>query len=188
MGKRSSFERNPRDFYRTPRAAVIPLLPYLGPLSCRFVEPCAGDGALITHLSEAGHKCVFASDIHPLAPGIAELDALTLDRAMIKFAFDFIITNPAWARHLLNPMIDHFLTIAPTWLLFDADWAHTETAAELMGFCSRIVSVGRVQWIEGSGTAGVDNAAWYLFEPGGVSRRTIFEGASFGPRTYRRQN
>lgn len=26
MGKRSNFERNPRDFYRTPEAAVLPLI------------------------------------------------------------------------------------------------------------------------------------------------------------------
>ena len=29
MGKRSNFERNPRDFYPTPKEAVIPLLPHL---------------------------------------------------------------------------------------------------------------------------------------------------------------
>ena len=29
MGKRSSFERIPRDFYPTPEAAVPPLLPFL---------------------------------------------------------------------------------------------------------------------------------------------------------------
>jgi hypothetical protein len=29
MGKRSSFERIPRDFYQTPEAAVPPLLPFL---------------------------------------------------------------------------------------------------------------------------------------------------------------
>jgi hypothetical protein len=29
MGKRSNFERRPADFYPTPRAAVVPLIPYL---------------------------------------------------------------------------------------------------------------------------------------------------------------
>ena len=30
MGKRSDFERIPRDFYPTPYKAVLPLLPHLG--------------------------------------------------------------------------------------------------------------------------------------------------------------
>jgi hypothetical protein len=29
MGKRSNFERREADFYPTPRAAVLPLIPYL---------------------------------------------------------------------------------------------------------------------------------------------------------------
>jgi hypothetical protein len=29
MGKRSNFKRPPADFYPTPRAAVLPLVPYL---------------------------------------------------------------------------------------------------------------------------------------------------------------
>ena len=39
MGKRSSFERREADFYPTPRAAVVPLIPYLArhPHLCRAV-------------------------------------------------------------------------------------------------------------------------------------------------------
>jgi hypothetical protein len=29
MGKRSNFERRPADFYPTPKAAVLPLIPFL---------------------------------------------------------------------------------------------------------------------------------------------------------------
>ena len=47
MGKRSNFERREADFYPTPRAAVVPLIPYiLGSGIRTFAEPCAGDGAL----------------------------------------------------------------------------------------------------------------------------------------------
>lgn len=63
MGKRSNFERLPRDFYPTPLAAVVPLLPHLD--YSHFVEPCAGNGALIDHLRDAGFHCVAACDIHP---------------------------------------------------------------------------------------------------------------------------
>ena len=43
MGKRSNFERREVDFYPTPRAAVVPLIPYLARVRT-FAEPCAGDG------------------------------------------------------------------------------------------------------------------------------------------------
>ena len=46
MGKRSNFERREADFYPTPRAAVLPLIPHLRGSGIRtFAEPCAGDGA-----------------------------------------------------------------------------------------------------------------------------------------------
>ena len=62
MGKRSHFERREADFYPTPRAAVVPLIPHLRGIR-NFAEPCAGDGALIRHLEEFGLRCVYAGDI-----------------------------------------------------------------------------------------------------------------------------
>ena len=62
MGKRSNFERRPADFYPTPRAAVMPLIPHLRGIRS-FAEPCAGDGALVRHLEEFGLRCVYAGDI-----------------------------------------------------------------------------------------------------------------------------
>ena len=53
MGKRSNFERREADFYPTPRAAVVPLIPYLRCIRS-FAEPCAGNGALVRHLEEFG--------------------------------------------------------------------------------------------------------------------------------------
>lgn len=52
MGKRSDFERKPRDLYETPPEAVQPLLPHLCPQT-RFIEPCAGAGALVDALQAA---------------------------------------------------------------------------------------------------------------------------------------
>jgi len=40
MGKRSDFERVERDFYPTPEAAVLPLLPHLPDSYFTFIEPC----------------------------------------------------------------------------------------------------------------------------------------------------
>ena len=62
MGKRSNFERIPRDFYPTPDAAVPPLIPYLRGVRT-FAEPCCGDGALVRHLESFGLRCVYPGDI-----------------------------------------------------------------------------------------------------------------------------
>ena len=160
MGKRSDFERRPMDFYATPEAAVLPLLPWL-PANARFCEPCAGQGDLIRHLMAHGHSCVSAFDLSPGTP-YPEKDALQLERADIDTA-NYIITNPPWSRDVLHPMIMAFKDIAPTWLLFDADWAYTKQAIPYMDYCQMIVAVGRVKWIAGSKNTGKDNCAWYNF-------------------------
>jgi hypothetical protein len=179
MAKRSAgaFKRVKGDYYRTwdPRA-VAPLLPELPP-GCPFIEPCAGDGILAHHLVVAGHELVFASDVEPKDRSVGVFDALDLN---VTNVWDWatgpagislgrmgdlkIITNPAWARPLLHELISHFARIADTWVLFDADWAHTEQAPPLLAFCHRIVAVGRVKWFEGSRWQGKDNAAWYNFD------------------------
>jgi len=162
MGKRSAFPRHDRDFYRTPASAVVPLVPHLSGLT--FDEPCCGDGALIRHLQSHGLTCVRASDIAPRQIGI-EMDAFDL-----KFCTgQMFISNPPWSRDILHPLIEHLSNLAPTWLLFDADWAHTKQATPYRTRCSKIVSVGRVRWVEGSQHCGKDNCAWYLFERGAQS-------------------
>lgn len=161
MGKRSDFERNPRDFYPTPFEAVTPLLPHLQGIST-FAEPCAGDGKLMDHLSVSGFTCSYACDIEPQRDGVEKLSCFDVSQPLADA--DCIITNPPWDRKLLHPMIDHFRTLNDiTWLLFDADWVHTKQSRDLIQYCSKIVSVGRVKWIEGSKTTGKDNCAWYQF-------------------------
>lgn len=161
MGKRSTgFERAPRSWYPTPAAAVALLLPHLRP-GRLYAEPCAGDGALINHLHAAGHECIWASDIHPLAPFITKADALAPDFKLP--AVDCVISNPPWDRPILHRLIPVFVQQAPTWLLLDADWVHTRQAAPFMPMLRKIVSVGRVKWIENSKMTGKDNCAWHLF-------------------------
>lgn len=160
MGKRSAFDRAPRDFYPTPAEAVAPLLPHLAP-GTRFVEPCAGNGALVDHLTSHGHVCTWESDIDPQR-SMFQADALKL-----IYPSGTIITNPPWDRRLLHPMITHFCAQRPTWLLFDADWMHTRQAAPFMPWLRKVVSVGRVKWIPDSKMTGKDNCAWYLFDQHG---------------------
>jgi hypothetical protein len=170
MGKRSTFERRERDFYPTPFAAVAPLLQHLPPCST-FIEPCAGDGALIGHLESAGHQCVAAQDIEPrgdVGPdGLAQFTGRILwgdARTIEESSADFYITNPPWTRDYLHPIVQNLASILPTWLLFDADWMHTRQAAPYLPLCRKIVSVGRVKWIPDSAFTGKDNCAWYLFD------------------------
>jgi len=158
MGKRSNFERKPRDFYPTPIEAVYPLLEHLEE-NFLFAEPCAGDGALISHLETKG-VCMWASDIEPQAEGIHKNDFSEISEREVLES-EFIITNPPWDRNMLHSMIEHFSSLRSTWLLFDADWAHTKQSAPYMNKCAKIVSVGRIKWF--GNMTGKDNCAWHLF-------------------------
>lgn len=172
MGKRSTFERRPRDFYPTPAEAVNPLLPYLTPGSY-FVEPCAGDGALIGHLRLAGHHCADMGDIEPRREDIPQRDALTFNDWEPT---EFFITNPPWDRKILHPLIERLSSDRPTWLLFDADWMHTRQAVRYLPRLKKIVSVGRVKWIPDSKMTGKDNCCWYLFDAALLPTQTVFKG------------
>jgi hypothetical protein len=161
MGKRSDFERRPRDFYPTPADAVTPLLPHLN-AGTRFVEPCAGDGALLDHLQSAGHDCHFAHDIEPKREDIGEADALKTWWPSI--VFDCFITNPPWDRKVLHPLIvhlsDHRADVAAVRRRLGAHPASRALPPRLR----KIVSVGRVKWIPDSPFTGKDNCAWHLFD------------------------
>jgi len=159
IGKRSTFERLAGDQYDTPLDAVVPLIPHLDGVS-RYIEPCCGNMCLVEALGALapGLVCGFAGDIKH------GFDALTLKPSdIIRYGADAIITNPSWTRQILHPLIAHFSSLAPTWLLFDADWAHTRQASTLLCRCSHIVAIGRVRWIRDTPHTGKDNAAWYRF-------------------------
>ena len=155
MGKRSNFERRKNDAYQTPPAGVLPLIPHLHGIRT-FAEPCAGEGKLIRALESHGLTCVFSGDIEH---GFDAINGAALEQVKC----DAIITNPPWTREILHPMIERFQSIAPTWLLFDADWCHTKQAVSFLDQCSHIVSAGRIKWIEDSPFTGKDNASWYRF-------------------------
>jgi len=166
MAKRSDFARRDKDKYYTPKSAVEPLLPHLNPNST-FFEPCAGDGALIRHLEGAGHACRYACDIEPEHPRICKRDALEVSHV----SADYVITNPPWTRSVMHPIIEHFYSMAPTWLLFDANWLFTKQASPYLKYCSKIVTIGRVKWIEDSKMTGKDDSVWGLFEMGATETR-----------------
>lgn len=176
MGKRSTFLRRERDFYPTPESAVLPLVPHL-PRIGSFWEPCAGDGALTVALTKNTNLfCSGASDIEPAYRGARKCDATEI---VGGFA-DYFITNPPWPQRCGEPTLSiakHLASLAPTWLLLSADFAHNRYFAELAPICVKIVSVGRVSWMQ-NGTAGKDNCAWYLFDAKHIGQTRFFGRAA----------
>jgi hypothetical protein len=180
MGKRSDFERKPRDYYQTPIEAVLPLVSHLpqggnhiawGDKPWNYSEPCAGNGALVRHLSELTKGiCLHATDIQPHAASVDVKDAFDTTNDDV----DYIITNPPWDRKMLHPMIEHFSKQKPTWLLFDADWMHTKQSVEYTKYLHKIISVGRIKWF--GNMTGKDNCAWYLFDYNATRNAPLFYG------------
>ena len=155
MGKRSNFPRFPQDSYNTPAAVIGPLLPHLAP-GTRFIEPCAGKGYLIGHLKRAGHVLIGALRSARRRAG----EALCRNRGRSRLR-----TNPPWRRDVLHPIIANLSDQAPTWLLIDADWAHTRQSIPYLPRLRTIVSVGRVKWIPDSPFTGKDNCRLASIRP-----------------------
>jgi len=161
MGKRSDFPRHPRDDYATPAEAFAPLIRFLDKRT--IIEPCPGAGKLIKHMRKAGFEVV----------GV-EADARVQDyRTQLDIQF---VTNPPWTREILHAILVNLSDQAPTWLLMDADWMHLACAKPYLNRLRVIVSVGRVQWFEGSPSTGKDNSAWYRFERPDRRAHTRFHG------------
>jgi len=150
-----------RDFYPTPFEVAEPLFQFLKD-DQSFVEPMAGNGALIDHIETTHMTCVHKSDIEPQREDIKKQDAFSLEERQILEA-DVIITNPPWSRPILHKAIEYFSRMKPTWFLFDSDWACTKQSAHFMRYCRKIVAVGRVKWIPGSKHTSKDSCCWYLF-------------------------
>jgi len=157
--------RKERDWYKTPRKAVEPLLPHL-PEYGTFCEPCAGDGALMEHLDQLTEGSFWVSkafDIEPQVDWIAKRDALTLgDEDLLRI--DYLVTNPPFVWSTLQPMLDLFPTLKPTWLLLPFGYACNKRMAPYMKICRKVVPIGRVKWIEDSKQSSTDDFAWYLFD------------------------
>lgn len=182
MGKRSDFERIPKDFYRTwDKRAVPPLVREL-PIKVNYYEPCAGEKDLIKQLDAFGHNCIGYSDISH------GTDVFDLTKNDLPTNTDAIITNPPWSRKILHGIIDHCMNEFKknTFLLFDADWAYTKQAAPyLEKYCRKIISVGRLKWIEDSPHDAKDNCAWYHFYP---YRQLDNNGITFIERKFEEQD
>ncbi len=175
MGKRSSLgDKRPRDYWPTIDPDVIE--PIMGFIEYHyFYEPCAGDLSLVDLLQSWGlAKCANASDIEPNHPLVDKKDALELTKEDLQWS-DFIVTNPPYTWTILQPLLNHFISLKPTWLLLPADYMHNKRFGPYMKVCSDVVSVGRLYW-QPNKVKGKENYAWYRFNESFEECETIFHG------------
>lgn len=153
----------PRDFWPTPPAAVLPLVPHLreDTLSSngRYIEPCAGAGALVDALAAHSFSAAAAFDIEPQREDIRRGDASKLPPPGPHFPW---VTNPPWSQHLLMPILANAVPRTPVWLLLPLDYAANLWMAPWLPYVDKLVPLGRVSWL-GNGKGGYDNAAWMRF-------------------------
>ena len=173
MGKRSDFPKVDKDFYATidPKATE-PLIPFIRGKT--YAEPCYGNGDLEDLLMDVA-ICQWRSDIRETVSSSKVMDALSLTKEQLE-GIDLIVTNPPFTRTVLMPMLDHFITLKPTWLLLPADLMHNVYFGEAMRRCSKVVSIGRLKWIKDSPHASVDNFCWYFWPQHSIQQETVFKG------------
>jgi hypothetical protein len=170
MAKRGQgkFERNARDLYKTPRKALLGLLPHLPKHDFTFIEPCAADGRLAQFImNEAPQSdCYFKTDIHPLSSDVAKCDIHKLVEEYADYCrgADMFITNPPFVWEIAEYILRELPKIRPTWLLIPLDWLANVRMAEHLEHCHKVVPVGRVKWIEGSKHSSAENFAFFLFD------------------------
>ncbi len=181
----TNFERNSRDFYPTPKEAVIPLINYLDKPGIKFIEPFAGDGALIRHIEDLSKHhmlCIYASDIDPQVTAIGNTkhpkgyttiethDYTDYGRYPIhELGANCFISNPPWintaeSKFLRTSIIHNLSGLLPTWLLLKGAYAFNENMSSSMAICTDIIPIGRVKWIPGSAYSGTEDCAWFRFD------------------------
>ena len=160
MSKRTSMDKIPKDFYPTtdPKALPEDFLRFIS--GKNYGEPCCGDGDLINLIGDVSY-CEWASDVE-VRPVGRQKDAVDLTEEDLSMC-DVLITNPPFTRSVLLPMIDHFISLKPTWLLLPADMMHNKYFSSYMDKCSVVVSVGRLKWFKDSPHTSTDNFAWYYW-------------------------
>ena len=168
MAKRTNTDSaltNRNNFWPTPREAVLPLVDHLRLDTIfskwRYVEPCAGDGALVDALAEQGFLCAGAFDVAPRRADIKARDAALAPVRLIPHLPR--VTNPPWAKHLLKPILDNLVGQTVVWLLLPLDMAANIWTNPYMAHVNKLVPLGRVSWL-GNGKAGMENSAWFRFD------------------------
>ena len=186
MSKRSNFDKVPKEFYPTtdPKAVPTKLVEFIRGKT--YAEPCYGNGDLEDLLMDVA-TCEWRSDIRetvqaregvalPRSGSSKVMDALCLSKEDIARC-QLIVTNPPFSKDVLLPLLDHFISLKPTWLLLPADYMHNQYFSDYMKKCSRVISVGRLKWFKDSKHTSTDNFAWYFWPKGSTGEmETVFYG------------
>lgn len=164
MGCRSDFPRIAKDLYSTPAMALPPLLFHLPRPVC-YLEPTAGNGALVRGLAEHGHTCQLAIDINPADASIVCRDALTLTADDVV-GVDMIIGNLPWTWSSFEPLLEHLLTLGrPIWILRATQWLFNLRSRALVARCGMVQPTRRLRWFPDTKNTAKDDSAWHFFLP-----------------------
>ena len=173
MSKRSDFPKVSKDFYpTTDPKAVESLIPFISGKT--YAEPCYGNGDLEDLLMDVA-TCKWRSDVRETVASSKVMDAMSLTKGDLE-GIDLIVTNPPFTRAVLMPMLHHFITLKPTWLLLPADYMQNVYFGGAMLRCQKVLSIGRLKWIKGSKHTSVDNFCWYFWPQHSEQQETIFKG------------
>jgi hypothetical protein len=160
MTKRApgQFGRAALDYYPTPAAAVVPLIPHLRRTRVKtFAEPCYGEGSLREHLDAEGFVCIVHGDLKDGFDAGSPAAWSKSDYVDV----DAVITNPPWDKKEMHRIMQHQCIFKPSWFLIYSDWLFTKQSAHIMAhFCTDIVPIGRVKWFPDSASVGFDNCCW----------------------------
>lgn len=130
--------RDPKDFYATPKPAFLPLIPHL-PRGVQYWEPCAGDGRLVQMLRDAGHENSYGSDLFPQSEDGALYLPQSVDYLKDTAQRDFVLTNPPFsvafemAQHAMNHSREFMFLLRLSFLESDerGDWLTANEPAGL---------------------------------------------------------
>lgn len=173
MSKRSDFIKIDKDFYPTTDPKAVE--PLVGPIRGKtYAEPCYGNGDLEELLMDVA-TCKWRSDIRKTVDSSVVKSALDVTATDLKDC-DLIVTNPPFTRSVLLPMLDHFISLKPTWLLLPSDLMHNTYFGPHMRSCARVISIGRLKWFKDSKHTSTDNFCWYFWPKGSTHTDTVFRG------------
>ena len=108
--------------------------------------------------------CVYRCDIRQTVGSSFVKNALNLTEEDVENA-NVIITNPPYDKPMLLPLIDHFISLKPTWLLLPSDMMHNIYFAPYVRKCRTIISVGRLYW-QPNKVRGKSNFCWFYWPKG----------------------
>jgi len=171
-GRPNAAERDPLDFYRTPRVAVEKLLDveaFDGPI----YEPACGDGAISEVLIERGYR-VLSTDLVDRGYGLSGVNFLG-PLPSLEVAPKHLITNPPFRR--MEEFAVRALNVVPgkVALLGRLLWLEGEARhrrlfavappARVWIFSKRVnlARGGDPRWRDGEG--GMVAFAWYVWDP-----------------------